>query len=317
MSCYIQDQVSNYGGKSLNEKFRTVETWVNHNGTWKLLGSETIPFHQDPQRVSLSPNELKEYPGVYIGATGVPVTVTLKEDSLSEISEGKSIQFKAELHDVFFTPREPSCYPRSRYIFQRDPGGRVTVFIPRSAGGDLLSRKLDSVAQGGAAPAKQAPSSTLTIRDFVVHRSGDVAIATLFHDRVIRYADQVLKTTYRSSETWVKRGTAWKMITSQGRALQVDPPAITLTPAQLSDYTGTYAIGREFIATLASDANTLTLSINGTKAIPLDAEVHDVFFIPGLPRCRIIFQRDAHGHIIGYTRRSEGRDLDFTRRASI
>ena len=49
------------------------------------------------------------------------------------------------------------------------------------------------------------------------------------------------------------------------------------------------------------------------KTVPLRAEVRDVFFIPGWPRIRIIFQRNAGGRVAGYLKRQDERDLLFTK----
>jgi hypothetical protein len=49
------------------------------------------------------------------------------------------------------------------------------------------------------------------------------------------------------------------------------------------------------------------------KTVPLQAEVRDVFFTPGSPRIRIIFQRNAGGRVAGYLKRHDERDLLFTK----
>ena len=49
------------------------------------------------------------------------------------------------------------------------------------------------------------------------------------------------------------------------------------------------------------------------KTVPLQGEVRNVFFIPGWPRIRIIFQRNAGGRVAGYLKRQDERDLLFTK----
>lgn len=50
------------------------------------------------------------------------------------------------------------------------------------------------------------------------------------------------------------------------------------------------------------------------KAQELRIEARDVMFVPGQPRSRKIFQRDAAGRITGFADRREGRDVAWIRR---
>src|ERR1700733_3163012 len=106
-----------------------------------------------------------------------------------------------------------------------------------SFGGGLRYAKCEPSASPVAA-AQSPPPGPLKLRDFVVSRSGDVAVAAFFHDRDTVYYGQTLHQTYRSMETWLHQGSAWKMVSSQGRAVQSDPPAIEPASDQLSDYIG-------------------------------------------------------------------------------
>jgi hypothetical protein len=170
---------------------------------------------------------------------------------------------------------------------------------------DLLS--------GGPAATQKGISQTITVTNWVLHRSGDVAVAGFVDDQVIHYHGQVLNYKYRSTETWIKRGAAWKMIASQTIALQKDPPTVILPSDELNDYVGTYAVAPGFTVRISRNGNALASSTNGGKTVPLEAEVRDVFFTPGLPRTRKIFRRDASGHVTGYVGRREGRDLVLTK----
>jgi hypothetical protein len=70
-------------------------------------------------------------------------------------------------------------------------------------------------------------------------------------------------------------------------------------------------VGSGFTVRITRAGKALTASTNGEKSVPLCAAVPDVFFIPGSPRIRLIFERDANGRITGYWRRREDRDLIF------
>ena len=65
-------------------------------------------------------------------------------------------------------------------------------------------------------------STVLPAADLVVRRFGDVAIATFIHERVTHYYGQILHAKYRSTETWIKRGTEWKMLALQ--SCELDHP---------------------------------------------------------------------------------------------
>jgi hypothetical protein len=187
--------------------------------------------------------------------------------------------------------------------YERNAGGQVTGYVSRG----LVYTKNAAATPSGATP----PPGPLVLRDFIVHHTDTVAVATFFHDRDIPNYGQTMHQTSRSSETWIKRGTEWKLLASQGRQLMPDPPTITLSAAALNDYVGTYAAGSAFTVRITRAGKALTASINGEKSVPLYATVPDVFFTPGSQRIRLIFQRDANGRITGYLRRREERDLIF------
>jgi hypothetical protein len=116
-------------------------------------------------------------------------------------------------------------------------------------------------------------------------------------------------------ETWVRRGAAWKMLASQGRAMQADPPALVLPADRLGEYSGRYSLDKNHAVTIAPSADALSMSTNGGKPKLIEAMAPDCFFTPGSPRTSMIFERDSNGLITGYVSRREGRDLKFTKEA--
>jgi ketosteroid isomerase-like protein len=310
VASFIDDQTIQIGGQVLRNKFLAVETWYKRGATWKLIGSQTIPLNQDPSRATLADDALTEYPGTYTAGPGATATIARDGDALTLSTNGaKPAPFVAEFRDVFFTPSQQSGYPRQRLIFQRDAGGQVTGYISRARGvGNIEWTK--AVAAPGEATA-DARRSTLTLRDFTVHHAGDVAVATFLHDKVTEQYGQVAHTIFRTTEAWIKRGSSWKMIASQGCELQPDPPTLTLPAGVLNEYIGTYAAPGVTIAIARSGA-ALTASTNGAEPIPLDAESRDMFFTPGRAGGNVIFQRDASGRVTTYISRQAGGDLVFT-----
>jgi len=312
VSSFVDDQVVHYPGQILDYQFLSVETWIKRGAVWKLIGSGTIPLHQDPPAATLPASVLNDYAGTYSAGPGSAVTISQDGSTiLSSSNGGKAAPLTAEFRDVFFRPGLPQGYARPRIIFQRDASGQVTGYLN---GGVVLTKTPSAPPQSSPGPASSPPPpGPLVLRDFVVRHSGDIAVASFLHDRDTPYYGQDLHQTYRSIETWIKRGTAWKMITSQGRQMQPDPAAVTLSADALNDYVGSYAVGRSLSVTISRDGNALASSTNGAKPVALDAEARDVFFTPGSPRTSIIFQRDANGHVTGYLSRREERDLVFTK----
>ena len=323
VSSFVVNQLVHYDGQPLEYKFLTVDTWVQRGTSWKLLGGETIPLHQEPSAVTLPSETLAEYAGTYSAGLGSSVVVSVDQGTITLATNGaKATPVKAEYRDVFFRTGLPPGYAPPRVIFQRDATGAISAYV----NGGVVYRKSPGIALVAplaaspppAAPSAPTPPSTppqgpLKLRDFVVHHSGDVAVAAFFHDRDTPYYGQVLHQTYRSMEAWVKRGNEWKMIASQGRGLQKDPPAATLAPHELTEYLGRYVVGKSLAVTVAQDGEGLAMSINEGKPMALRATVRDVFFTPGAPRTIIIFLRNSSGRVEGYVSRRDERDLKFTK----
>ncbi|MGZ6131141.1 MAG: hypothetical protein ACXWLF_03900 [Myxococcaceae bacterium] len=121
-----------------------------------------------------------------------------------------------------------------------------------------------------------------------------------------------LHARYRTTETWVKREGAWKLVASQVLALRTDPPAVPTTPEQLRAYCGRYALG-DLGYVVRCEADGLTGGQLGRAPKPLRLESPDVFFVPGEPRTRRIFQRDGAGRVTGFVERRESWDLFWKR----
>jgi ketosteroid isomerase-like protein len=215
VASFVGEQTADFGNQALSHKFLSVETWIKSDTAWKLIASHSIPMYSDPPAVTLSSSALNEYVGTYTGGTGLSVVISLDGSELTASSNGgKAVAYEAEGRDLFFTPGLPPGTPRSRIIFQRDRSGHIASYV--SSRGLELTRSGFVTPQNGTAIKQSDISSTvLPAAGLVVRRFGDVAIATFIHERVTQYYGQVLHTKYRSTETWIKRGTEWKMLSLQ------------------------------------------------------------------------------------------------------
>lgn len=174
---------------------------------------------------------------------------------------------------------------------------------------DTIKSKAEMVKEN--VPLPKGISGTIKVELLRFHQDGDVAWAVSRDHEKENYFGQALRgAEYLSTTTWRKETSGWKLIAAQVLAEPIDPPAISLPPAILADYAGTYRLkDSNMTYTIAGDGNGLHGTRAGRPATDLKPELKDVFFVAGQPRIRLIFQRDAAGHVIGYVSRREGRDV--------
>ncbi len=174
-----------------------------------------------------------------------------------------------------------------------------------------VSTKAEMVAQ--VKPLPEGVSGTITVTDFQATVHGSVAIATYVTDEHEQYHGHSLHCHYRSTDTWVRSPAGWRLLASQVLALRTDPPAIELAPEQVASYLGRYnlAPGIDYEIRLVDGA--LQGQRSGRPAETLRVEAPDVLFVPGSPRYRKIFHRDAAGKVTGFAERREAWDLDWSR----
>jgi hypothetical protein len=142
---------------------------------------------------------------------------------------------------------------------------------------------------------------------------GTVAVATYVLDEHETYYGHTLHCQYRTTDTWVETSAGWRLLASQVLALRTDPPSIDLTAKQAEAYVGRYSLSPEMSYEVRLKDGQLEGQQTGHKPEALRAEGVDVLFIPGKPRYRMVFQRDAAGRITGMAERREAWDLMWTR----
>ena len=185
--------------------------------------------------------------------------------------------------------------PEARYV---DESGRVL-------------RKKELVEEIKPLPAEV--SGVLKVTGFEASVQGDVAVATYVADENEDYHGHKIHCQYRTTDTWRKTPAGWRLIASQTLALRTDPPSIALSDARRREYCGRYALTPEIFYEIRCSSGRLEGQQTGRKAEPLLAEAPDVLFVPGKPRYRKIFQRDADGRVTGFAERREAWDLVWKR----
>ena len=136
---HTDDEDELYHGQHLKAQYLMTETWQRQEGTWKLLLVHATAVLREPEAIVLSASELDAYVGRYSAAPDLNYTILRDGDHLTGERQGRpATTLKAEVRDVFFVTGQL----RTRKIFQRDQGGRVTGFIDRREGSDLVWKRV-------------------------------------------------------------------------------------------------------------------------------------------------------------------------------
>lgn len=151
-------------------------------------------------------------------------------------------------------------------------------------------------------------TGNLQIDDFRVALYDDVAVVTHEDKEYLDYHGQVLHSRFRMTDTWRRTEAGWRLLGEQVLAVQQDPPSVPFD-GKSCVFAGRYGLTDEIVATISCRGDGLTVERAGKPARTFLAETPDVFFEPGSPRTRRIFQRDAAGHITGFLDRREERDI--------
>jgi hypothetical protein len=178
---------------------------------------------------------------------------------------------------------------------------------------DVVRRKPEILAE--LKPLGPGLVGHISIGDFRVAVSGDVAIVTHEDDETLDYHGQMIRSRFRTTDTWHKTPGGWRLLGSQVLADLQDPPSVTLDHTTLCSYAGRYALTNEIVAIIRCADEQLLVDREGQPERRFLAEVKDVFFEPGRPRTRRIFLRDARGGITAFVERREGRDVRWTRQS--
>jgi len=155
-------------------------------------------------------------------------------------------------------------------------------------------------------------TGNLQIDDFRVAFYDDVAVVTHEDKEYLDYHGQVLHSRFRMTDTWRKTPEGWRLLGEQVLAVPQDPPSVPFDTVACA-YAGRYGLTDDIVATISCRGDMLAVERAGRPVRTFLAETPDVFFEPGFPRTRRIFQRDAGGHVTGFVDRREERDIAWKR----
>jgi hypothetical protein len=209
---------------------------------------------------------------------------------------------------------EPELRRRTQALMDAVAPGRVDVWRK------LLHERMIHVDENGIVrtkaqllaefqPLPPGLEGTLQIAAFHVQVYGDVAVATHEEHEALTYFGQKLNSRFRTTDTWLRTSEGWRLIAAQVLAVPEDPAAIRLSATQLCAYEGVFALTPNITTTIRCRDADLVSERAGRSAAAFRAETADVFFQPGQPRTRRIFQRDDAGRVVGFVDRREGHDI--------
>ncbi|HEX6833699.1 MAG TPA: DUF4440 domain-containing protein [Rudaea sp.] len=122
-------------GQTYHAAYKSIEVWRKKQGRWRMIASQTLAVPVDPPARPLADDVLDQYVGTYRAGSGFAVKIERSGAGLiSATNGGKATPLLPEVRDVLFTPGQP----RTRRVFERDAGGKITGFISRREGHDVL-----------------------------------------------------------------------------------------------------------------------------------------------------------------------------------
>jgi len=160
-------------------------------------------------------------------------------------------------------------------------------------------------------PLPTGITGSLKIATFAVTLHGDTAIVVHEDHETVSFFGQPVTADYRSTDTWRRGPDGWRLLATHVHAVNQDPPEEPL--ADLDAYVGTYRLSPTMSYGITRDGDHLMGRRTGGKPHRLAVEVRDVLFVPGQPRTRKIFRRDARGAVTSFVDRREGRDITWQR----
>jgi hypothetical protein len=137
---FVDVLTQDFHGQTIHAEFFSTETWKKEQDGWKMIASQTTQVPHDPPGVTLPTKLLDEYVGTYSAGPDFSFVFTRKGGDLFAAASGggKPILQKVELADVLFSPGTP----RTRKIFQRDASSKITGFLYRRDGSDIVFKRV-------------------------------------------------------------------------------------------------------------------------------------------------------------------------------
>jgi ketosteroid isomerase-like protein len=138
VATHVDDENQDYYGHKLHCQYRTTETWMKTPQGWRLLAAQVLAMREDPPSVALPASLRNDYCGRYSISPTISYEIRCKGEGLEGERTGrKPEELRGEAPDVLFVPGRP----RYRFVFLRDPDGKITGFAQRREAWDLIWKR--------------------------------------------------------------------------------------------------------------------------------------------------------------------------------
>ena len=128
-------EIEVFHGQTLHATYLTTEAWRRGPDGWKIVLIHIFAVPTDPPAIAPPAADLAAYAGRYQAGPDLFFTIKIEDGKLVGGRDGRpAAPLLAELRDVFFVAGQP----RVRKNFQRDGAGRITGFVDRREGEDLV-----------------------------------------------------------------------------------------------------------------------------------------------------------------------------------
>jgi hypothetical protein len=110
--------------------------WKKRADGWKQIEGQVLAEKTDPPAIMLAVKQLAQYAGTYKlkDSEAVYSLAVVDGKLVGTRDKRKPATWNAEASDVFFLTGDP----RIRKIFQRDASGKITGFVERREGWDIV-----------------------------------------------------------------------------------------------------------------------------------------------------------------------------------
>jgi hypothetical protein len=131
---FLVDETLALYGQMIRTSYAMTNTYVKTENGWRVLAFELFEVPAHPNTMSVRPEILQSYEGVYQLADDVQYTVTMKSERLYGQRTGReAVELLPETESVFFVKGQ-----RGSKIFAKDEDGKTVKMIDRRSGHDLI-----------------------------------------------------------------------------------------------------------------------------------------------------------------------------------
>ena len=133
---YDADETETIFGQNLKARYHVTDTWLQRDGNWQIIASQTHRYYEDPAVGKADPKKFADYIGTYEVSPGQTRFVTANGDQLFIERNGKREQLLPETSEIFFRKGI-----EGRILFRYNTEAKVDALIDRRNNEDVIWRK--------------------------------------------------------------------------------------------------------------------------------------------------------------------------------